>query len=168
MFYRTSSIYYIFSDRSSYFTSFSGIISVLCILFTESIIDLFIITYSTVHIVFSMVYICFTVICFIQLKYVNNLLQCSKIISSDLIQFTRHHTDMLSYVFDINNFSEDILTAFMFGQLPVNTYLMIRIVMKTFSPETSVIFFNFALMQFTVLGIFVFCFYCFYSNNFSF
>ena len=153
-FYRLSSIFHIFSDATFFFTTFTGIVSFVCICITESIIDLFVLTYGTVHIVFSIVYVCFTVICFFQLKHVNNLLYSSKLSTTDLFKFAQYHTNMLSFIFEFNHFSGNILTAFMLGQMPVNTYLVLKTVMRTFSPETSVVFLNFAMMQFLVLVFF--------------
>lgn len=154
-FYRFGSFYKIYQNLIYFFTTIGGYLSLIVIFHTAFVLDFFLFSYGTIHITYCIIYICFTIICFMQFGQINSLLKEKNNISSFKIhQFAKLHTEMLVLVLQFNNFFGKILFAFILCHLPINSYLLMRIVLRQFNLITSIIFLNFVLVEFmAILGI---------------
>ena len=151
-FYRIESFYKIFQNLSFFFTTVAGYLSLFVIFHTAIVLDVFVLSYGTIHITYCIIYICFTTICFLQFSQINSLLKGgNKIRSSKIQRFAKLHTEMLLLVFQFNHFFGRLLFAFILCHLPVNSYLLLRIIFRQFNLITSIIFFNFISLQFLAL-----------------
>src|SRR5699024_5632842 len=74
-FYHYSQIYNIISEWTTFFTTIKGFMSLLIIVFLSYPRDLMVITFASLNLLWTIILVAFSAICFIQLKYVNQLLQ---------------------------------------------------------------------------------------------
>lgn len=154
LFYLFKVVYYIFKDIYFYFTTIKGYLSLVAILFSSNILNGFVLLYGTIHILWALIFFTFTTTAFVQLGQINNLLFKKVSTSSDIFRFTKLHTEMLLLIFAFDCFYGPGLFAFMVCQVPVNTYLLTKLLLGQFNRQAGVVFLNFISMQFVAIVFF--------------
>ena len=69
-------------------------------------------------------------------------------------KFITLHTQTLLLIFQFNSLYSQLLFLFMGAQLPINTYLITRLMLSQFNIQTSVIFINFISLQYICILFF--------------
>ena len=163
LFYLVKTIYLVFVvDAHFYLTTVKGILSLAAILTSAVVVDGFTLLYGTLHILTAIIFISFAVIAFVQLGQINGLLKRSVQRSYhhhhhrkrclrqnlDITRFIRRHTETLLLIFAFDRYLGPELLSFLLCQVPVNTYLLTRLLLGQFNSQAGIVFLNFIVMQY--------------------
>jgi len=119
-FYHYTSLVYIFHNWRQFFTSIQGCLSFVALLVNSAALDLMILTFGTLNLLWSIVIVCFTSICFLQLNQLNRSLAAN----ASFEQFAHYHTRTVKMIFAFDEFFGRQLFVFIITQLPINAFMV--------------------------------------------
>lgn len=153
-FYNANGILRIILNYRAFFLSYTVLWRLPLYLLASLGASLKVISYANLHMIFGTVGAAFTVLAFLQFRQINRLLAGNHCTLSRFTLFTRRHTELLHLIFAYNGFFGKLLFAFMALNFPTNTFFTIGLLTGQFSPLTSAVFFNLAVIQYLALVFF--------------